>query len=153
VNWLEITITNAEGKQTYRNSFVTSLPVGPDTVEELAACARARWRIENETFNVLKNGGYHLEHNFGHGRETLCQLLVTLNLLAFAMHEAAATLSNAWTPPAPLSLPNTASSKTSEPSQTISSSIHGANSSIPSQPAIIRLSNQPHRHNENCWER
>jgi len=96
VNWLEIAITNAEGKLTYRNSFVTSLPVGPDTVEELAACARARWKIENETFNVLKNGGYHLEHNFGHGKETLCQVLVALNLLAFAMHEAAATLSNAW---------------------------------------------------------
>jgi len=29
--------------------------------------ARARWRIENETFNTLKNQGYHFEHNFGHG--------------------------------------------------------------------------------------
>ena len=37
-------------------------------VAELADCARARWKIENETFNVLKQHGYHLEHNFGHGK-------------------------------------------------------------------------------------
>jgi hypothetical protein len=28
---------------------------------------RARWKIENEHNNVLKNHGYHFEHNFGHG--------------------------------------------------------------------------------------
>ena len=37
---------------TYRNSFITDLPVGRDNVAELAACGRARWKIENETFNV-----------------------------------------------------------------------------------------------------
>ena len=45
---------------TYRNSFITDLPVNRDTVAELAACGRARWKIENETFNVLKNNGYHI---------------------------------------------------------------------------------------------
>jgi hypothetical protein len=45
--------------------------------------------IENETFNVLKTNGYHLEHNSGHGKETLASVLVTLNLLAFALHAAA----------------------------------------------------------------
>jgi hypothetical protein len=86
VNWLEIEITNPKGKVTYRNSFVTDLPVTRDTVVELAACARARWKIENETFNVLKNHGYNIEHNFGHGRQHLAALLVTLNVLAFAFH-------------------------------------------------------------------
>jgi hypothetical protein len=33
--------------------------------------ARARWKIENETFNTLKNQGYHFEHNFGHGDQPL----------------------------------------------------------------------------------
>ena len=28
---------------------------------------RSRWKIENETFNTLKNQDYHLAHNFGHG--------------------------------------------------------------------------------------
>ncbi len=68
------------------DSFITDLPAGPDTVVELAACGRARWKIENETFNVLKNNGYNLEHSFGHGKPNLSAILVSLNLLAFAMH-------------------------------------------------------------------
>jgi len=86
VNWFEIEIINPRGETTYRNSFVTDLPVGPDTVVELAACGRARWKIENETFNVLKNKGYNLEHSFGHGKQNLSAVLVSLNLLAFAIH-------------------------------------------------------------------
>jgi hypothetical protein len=68
------------------DSFVTDLPAGPDNVVELAACGRARWKIENETFNVLKNKGYNLEHSFGHGKKNLAAILVSLNLLAFAIH-------------------------------------------------------------------
>jgi hypothetical protein len=30
-------------------------------VAELAACGRARWKIENETFNTLKAKGYNFE--------------------------------------------------------------------------------------------
>jgi hypothetical protein len=65
---------------------VTSLPVSKDNVAEIAACGRARWKIENETFNVMKNHGYELEHNFGHGETFLAMTLATLNLLAFAWH-------------------------------------------------------------------
>jgi hypothetical protein len=86
VNWFEIEIINPKGETTYRNSFVTDLPVGPNHVVELAACGRARWKIENETFNVLKNKGYNLEHSFGHGKQHLAAILVSLNLLAFAFH-------------------------------------------------------------------
>ena len=86
VNWFEIEIINPRGETTYRNSFVTDLPVSPDTVIELAACGRARWKIENETFNILKNKGYNLEHSFGHGKQNLSAILVSLNLLAFAIH-------------------------------------------------------------------
>lgn len=96
VNWLEVEIVKPNGKVTYRSSFITDLPVGQDTVAELAACGRARWKIENETFNVLKTGGYNLEHNFGHGKETLASLLVVLNLLAFAMHNACDLIDDAW---------------------------------------------------------
>jgi hypothetical protein len=32
---------------------------------------RARWKIENETFNTLKNQGYQFEHNFGVRHEVL----------------------------------------------------------------------------------
>jgi hypothetical protein len=86
VNWLEIEIADASGKVTFRNSFVTDLPVDADTVVDLAAAGRARWKIENETFNVLKTKGYNLEHNFGHGKQNLAAVLATLNLLAFAIH-------------------------------------------------------------------
>lgn len=53
---------NPAGVTTYRDSFVTSLPVGPDCVVELAACGRVRCKLENETFDVLKNDGYNFEH-------------------------------------------------------------------------------------------
>ena len=61
VNWLEITSARPDGTVTYRGAFVTSLDVDRGNVAELADCARARWKIENETFNVLKQHGYHLE--------------------------------------------------------------------------------------------
>lgn len=87
VNWLSVEITNVKGKRTYHNSFVTDLAVTADTVAVIAAdCGRARWQIENETFNVLRANGYHLEHNFGRGKSTLPDLFLVLNLLAFAFH-------------------------------------------------------------------
>ena len=96
VNWFSIEILNGTGKRTYYNSFVTDLPVTAGTVAELAACGRARWKIENETFNVLKTNGYNLEHNFGHGKQTLASVLLTLNLLAFAFHTTARLAVLAW---------------------------------------------------------
>ncbi len=96
VNWLQIEILDAAGKLPYRNSFVTDLPVGAATVAELAACGRARWKIENESFNVLKTKGYHLEHNFGHGRQHLAAVLATLNLLAFAFHTVCDLADELW---------------------------------------------------------
>jgi len=96
VNWFSIETRNDQGKRTYFNSFVTDLEIVADTVAELAACGRARWKIENETFNVLKTNGYNLEHNFGHGRQTLASFLVVLNLLAFAFHTVAMLAVLAW---------------------------------------------------------
>jgi hypothetical protein len=96
VNWFSIEIRNAAGKRTYYNSFVTDLAVSADDVAELAACGRARWKIENETFNVLKTNGYNLEHNFGHGKQTLASIFLTFNLLAFVFHTAAWVAVLAW---------------------------------------------------------
>ena len=96
VNWLDIVSAKPDGKVTCRGAFVTSLPVDRDNVAELADCARARWKIENETFNVLKQHGYHLEHNFGHGKDTLAGVLVVLNLLAFALHAACELAEAQW---------------------------------------------------------
>jgi hypothetical protein len=96
VNWFSVEICDAKGKRTYFNSFVTDLPITAQTVAELAACGRARWKIENETFNVLKASAHNLEHNFGHGKQTLASVLVTLNLLAFALHTVSQLCVLAW---------------------------------------------------------
>jgi hypothetical protein len=96
VNWLELVIKDAAGQIAYRNSFVTDLPVDADNVADLANAGRARWKIENETFNVLKTKGYNLEHNFGHGQKNLSATLATLNLVAFAIHTAAQIADDAW---------------------------------------------------------
>jgi hypothetical protein len=102
-NWLALEILDAKGQVTYQNSFITDLPVEASNVAELAsnvaelaACGRARWKIENESFNVLKTQGYHLEHNFGHGKQHLASVLVTLNLLAFALHTVCDLAAGAW---------------------------------------------------------
>ena len=61
VNWFSIDIIrNKVRKGTYCNSFATSLNTDEDNVEELVRCARVRWKIENECFNILKNNGHHL---------------------------------------------------------------------------------------------
>ena len=97
VNWIGVTIADAKGKITYDGAFATSLDVSRETVAEIAACARARWKIENESFNVLKNNGYHLEHNFGHGKENLAMIFAAMNLLAFAFHTVCDCLEDLWT--------------------------------------------------------
>ena len=95
VNWIGVTISDAKGKVTYDSAFVTSLPVSKDNINELAACARARWKIE-KSFNVLKNNGYHLDHNFGHGKQNLAMVLAAMNLLAFAFHTVCDCLEDVW---------------------------------------------------------
>jgi len=86
VNWCEVTISDGEGEVLYRNAFITDWKITADNVSGLVAAGRARWKIENENNNVLKTRGYHLEHNFGHGKKHLASLLMTMNLLAFGLH-------------------------------------------------------------------
>ena len=48
---------------------------------------RARWKVENEAFNTLKNQGYRFEHNFGHGYKHLSSIFTHLMLLAFMVDQ------------------------------------------------------------------
>lgn len=86
VNWCEVNIINDAGKVTYRNSFVTNHVVAANNIENIVLAGRTRWKVENENNNTLKTKGYNLEHNFGHGKNHLSSLLMTLNLLAFLFH-------------------------------------------------------------------
>lgn len=88
VNWFELTTTDGNGKILYHNSFATSLCLTKENIVAICECGRARWKIENENNNVLKNLGYNLEHNFGHGQQHLSSMLATLNIIAFLTHTA-----------------------------------------------------------------
>ena len=87
VNFFKYQLVSAEDKVTYQNSWVTDIVIDESNVVDLVKGARARWKIENETFNTLKNQGYHLEHNFGHGQNNLSFIFFMLNLLAFYVHQ------------------------------------------------------------------
>lgn len=87
VNYFTLSIWNEKlKKQTYYNSWITNKTITENNVAHLASCGRARWKIENEHNNVLKNHGYNLEHNFGHGKTHASEMYCLLNLLAFQMH-------------------------------------------------------------------
>ena len=64
-------------------SWVTDLPLSAETVEVFARAGRARWKVENETFNTLENQGDRLEHHDGHGRQHLATVFAQLTMLAF----------------------------------------------------------------------
>jgi hypothetical protein len=87
VNFVQLRIFNDEGEQTFRSSWVSDVEITAENVEKLVRGARSRWKIENEGFNTLKNHGYHLEHNFGHGHTYLSEAFFVLNLLAFFVHQ------------------------------------------------------------------
>ena len=89
VNWCEIIIVREDMQaQVYHNTFITDHRLTDQSVAPIVASGRARWKTENENHNTLKNHGYPLEHNFGHGQQHLAALLLSLNLLAFLLHTA-----------------------------------------------------------------
>jgi hypothetical protein len=69
-------------------SWVTDFRVSKRNVYHLMRGGRARWKIENETFNTLKNQGYHFEHNYGHGEQHLSVVFAMLMVLAFCVDQA-----------------------------------------------------------------
>jgi hypothetical protein len=68
-------------------SWVTDLRVSPRNVYHLMRGGRARWKSENETFNTLKNQGYHFEHNYGHGTQHLSVVFAMVMMLAFLVDQ------------------------------------------------------------------
>jgi len=68
-------------------SWVTDLRVSTRNVFRLMRGGRARWKIENETFNTLKNQGYNFEHNYGHGTQNLAVVFATVMMLAFLVDQ------------------------------------------------------------------
>src|SRR5712691_3182586 len=75
------------GDKVQHFSWVTDLRVTKRSVYHLMRGGRARWKIENETFNTLKNQGYNFEHNYGHGEQHLSVVFAILMLLAFLVDQ------------------------------------------------------------------
>lgn len=86
VNFLLYEQTAADG-QVQRWTWITNLPLNARSVEKVMRAGRSRWKIENETFNALKNQGYHFEHNYGHGQQHLATALALLMMLAFLVDQ------------------------------------------------------------------
>jgi hypothetical protein len=86
VNWAELVITNKEGKRIKHFAFVTNHEITRNNIYQIVEAGRCRWKIENENNNVLKTKGYHIEHNFGHGKKYLANFLLSLNILSFLCH-------------------------------------------------------------------
>jgi len=70
-----------------RWTWITNWPLTQRTVEKVMRAGRGRWKIENETFNTLKNQGYHFTHNYGHGEQYLATVLASLMILAFLVDQ------------------------------------------------------------------
>ena len=87
VNLLEYWEVDQDGS-TQHFAWVTDIPITRDNAYDLMRGGRARWKIENETFNTLKNQGYHFAHNYGHGKQHLGVVFALLMMLAFLVDQA-----------------------------------------------------------------
>ena len=81
INFIQLRIVSGP-EVAYHNAWVTDLVPTAANIAQLVRAGRARWKI-----NTLKNHGYHLEHNFGHGHQHLSAAFFVLNLLAFFLHQ------------------------------------------------------------------
>ncbi len=87
VNFLRYQQRDQKGNLLTEFTWITDLTLHKGNVLPLAKAGRSRWKIENETFNTLKNQGYHFEHNYGHGKDQLSTVLAYLMLLAFSLDQ------------------------------------------------------------------
>lgn len=95
-NYFELEQFDTQGKRIYFNTWITDFTINKGNIEELTKIGRCRWKVENETFNTLKNQGYHLEHSYGHGEKYLATNFMLLTFLAFCVDQIAQRIDNAF---------------------------------------------------------
>jgi hypothetical protein len=86
INVLEYRCTNKQGKEL-NFSWVTDINLKASNVLQITQAGRARWKVENETFNTLKNLGYNFEHSYGHGKQYLSTNFCLLMMLGFLVDQ------------------------------------------------------------------
>lgn len=87
VNFLQYWQIDNNQDKTTCFSWVTDLEITEDNVYDIMRAGRARWRIENETFNTLKNQGYNLGHNYGLGKKNLSCVFTIMMMMAFLIDQ------------------------------------------------------------------
>lgn len=87
VNVLEYHQIDKNQKVT-KFSWVTDIEITDENVYEIMRAGRARWKVENETFDTLKNQGYNLGHSYGLGQKNLSGIFTILMMLAFLVDQA-----------------------------------------------------------------
>ena len=89
VNMIEYweTDKNDSEKVTRNMSWITNLDITEENIFDIVRAPRTRCKVENETFNTLKNHGYNYEHNYGHGKQNLSSTLAGLMLLSFLIDQ------------------------------------------------------------------
>lgn len=89
--YYEVTVLDRNGnkKILYKNNWVTDTVINQQNIVDLVKAGKARWKIENECFNTLKNRGYYIDHNYGHGQKNLSFNFLILTLIAFLIHQIA----------------------------------------------------------------
>lgn len=70
-----------DGRETRCFAWLTNFTIRPENVEALGnRGGRCRWKIENEGFNIQKNGGFNLEHAYGTGARQIKNYYVLLQI-------------------------------------------------------------------------
>jgi len=88
VNFIEYwQYSKKTNKVSYHNTWVTDFTLTKENAYIIMRGGRARWKIENETFNTLKNQGYNLGHNYGLGEKHLATVFTMLMMLAFLVDQ------------------------------------------------------------------
>jgi len=70
-----------DGQDTRFFAWLTNFAIRPENVVSLGnRGGRCRWKIENEGFNIQKNGGFNLEHAYGMGPRQIKNYYVLLQI-------------------------------------------------------------------------
>ena len=95
LHWLEcvesVSLSNVKmsGKKpkTTRFAHITNLPIGVRNIVGTSRMGRMRWKIENEGFNTLKNGGYDMEHQYARKSYTALKNYFQFMQMAHIIHQ------------------------------------------------------------------
>ena len=95
VNFMEYHSESVKGKELHF-CWVTDIEINNNNCYDIMRGGRANWKIENNTFNTLKNQGYQFEHNFGHGYNNLSSVFGILMVLAFFIDQIQEQACRVW---------------------------------------------------------